>query len=59
MYGKWCIAGTRVTVAAILGKLAGGETVEVIEREIFPHLPAGSVRAALEFVQNLLALRAF
>ncbi len=55
MHGKWCIAGTRITVEAILGKLAAGETIDVIEREIYPHIKPGSVREAIEWVIKTLA----
>lgn len=48
MMGKPVIAGTRITVELLLEKLAAGETVEQIFRA-HPHLPAGSVPAALAY----------
>ena len=48
MLGKPVIAGTRVTVELLLEKLAAGEPAEQIARA-HPHLPAGSVAAALAY----------
>jgi uncharacterized protein (DUF433 family) len=48
MAGKPVIAGTRITVELILERLAAGHTYEDVERS-FPHLPAGSIRAALRY----------
>ena len=46
MLGKPVIAGTRFTVELLLEKLAAGESTEQIHRA-FPHLPEGSIQAAL------------
>jgi uncharacterized protein (DUF433 family) len=48
MMGKPVIAGTRITVESILGKLAAGETVEQV-LEAHPRLNEDAVRAALAF----------
>lgn len=48
MLGKPVIAGTRVTVELLLEKLAAGETPEQVRRA-HPHLPPGSVEAALAY----------
>jgi uncharacterized protein (DUF433 family) len=48
MMGKPVIAGTRITVELLLEKLAAGEAVEQILRA-HPHLPAGSILAALAY----------
>lgn len=48
MMGKPVVAGTRITVELLLEKLAEGESTEQIHRA-HPHLPAGSVRAALAY----------
>ena len=48
MVGKPVIAGTRITVELLLEKLAAGQTNEQIMRS-FPHLPAGSIEAALGY----------
>ncbi len=53
MLGKPVVAGTRITVELILEKLAAGETAEQILSE-HPHLPAGSIRAALAFAAEAL-----
>ncbi len=46
--GKPAIRGTRITVADVLGYLAGGMTTEEIMSD-FPDLTAEDVRAALAF----------
>ena len=56
MLGKPVIAGTRITVELILEKLTAGETAEQI-LSAHPHLPAGSIRAALAFAAEALAVR--
>jgi uncharacterized protein (DUF433 family) len=48
MQGLPCIRGTRVTVSAILGQLAAGQTIEQILAD-YPQLTRDDVRAALEF----------
>jgi uncharacterized protein (DUF433 family) len=45
MSGDPCIDGTRITVAAILGRWLGGDSVEAIYED-FPHLPYGSIELA-------------
>jgi uncharacterized protein (DUF433 family) len=51
MMGKPVIAGTRITVESILGKLAAGETVEQV-LEAHPRLNEDAVRAALAFAAD-------
>lgn len=53
MMGKPVIAGTRITVEAILEKLAAGETVEQI-LEAYPRLTREGVKAALAFAAEVL-----
>ncbi len=53
MMGKPVIAGTRITVESILGKLAAGETVEQV-LEAHPRLNEEAVRAALAFAAGAL-----
>lgn len=48
MGGRPCVGGTRVTVAAILGMLAAGESEADIVLE-YPYLVLEDVRAALAF----------
>ena len=48
MLGKPVVAGSRITVELILEKLAAGEPVAQVQRA-HPHLPAGSVEAALAY----------
>ncbi len=48
MTGLPCIRGTRVTVSAVLGQLAAGQTTEQILAD-YPYLEKADVLAALEF----------
>ncbi len=63
MDGKPCIFGTRITVELILDKLAAGCSMDSCPmdeiHEAYPHLPAGSVRAAIEYAANVISLKAF
>ncbi|HVB47378.1 MAG TPA: DUF433 domain-containing protein [Burkholderiales bacterium] len=53
MMGKPVIAGTRITVELILGKLAAGETIEQIVAA-HPKLKRAHVLAALDFAAHAL-----
>jgi uncharacterized protein (DUF433 family) len=53
MLGKPVIVGTRVTVELLLEKLAAGESSEQILRA-YPHLPSGSIHAALAYAAAVL-----
>ncbi len=53
MVGKPCIQGTRVTVELLLEKLAAGHDAERIYRA-HPHLPTGSVEAALQYAAAVM-----
>ncbi len=48
MTGLPCIRGTRVTVSAVLGQLAVGQTPEQILDD-YPYLEKDDIFAALEF----------
>jgi uncharacterized protein (DUF433 family) len=48
MGGLPCIRDTRVTVAAVLGQLAAGQTIEDVLRD-YQYLEREDVLAALEF----------
>ncbi len=48
MTGLPCIRGTRVTVSAVLGQLAAGQTPEQILDD-YPYLEKADIFAALEF----------
>lgn len=48
MRGMPCIRGTRITVSAILGQLAAGQTIDQV-LEDFPELERDDVLAALEY----------
>jgi uncharacterized protein (DUF433 family) len=48
MRGLPCIRDTRVTVSAVLGQLAAGQTVDQI-LEDYPYLEREDVYAALEY----------
>lgn len=52
MNGLPCIRGTRVTVAAVLGQLAAGQSIDVILVD-YPYLERADVLAALEFAAAL------
>ena len=53
LMGKPVIAGTRLSVELILGKLAAGETMEQL-LESYPRLTRPGICAALEFAAQVL-----
>ena len=53
MGGKPVVKGTRVTVEAILRRLASGLSVEDLLKE-YPQLTEKDVRAALEYAARML-----
>ena len=53
MMGKPVIAGTRITVELILGKLAAGESINQIIEE-HPRLTEEKIRAALAYASDAL-----
>jgi len=53
MMGKPVVAGTRVTVEAILDRLGAGESTEDL-LEAYPHLTREAVQAALRFAAEAL-----
>lgn len=53
MMGKPVIAGTRITVEAILEKLSAGETIEQL-LEAHPRLTRDGINAALAFAAEVL-----
>lgn len=52
-FGKPVIQGTRMTVAAILAKLAGGMSIEAVMQEY--ELSQSDILAALGYAANRLA----
>jgi uncharacterized protein (DUF433 family) len=48
MGGLPCIRDTRVTVSAVLGQLAAGQSIDEILRD-YPYLEPDDIYAALEF----------
>lgn len=52
-FGKPVIAGTRVPVDLVVGKLAGGMTIDEVAREY--ELTEADVRAALGYAASILA----
>jgi uncharacterized protein (DUF433 family) len=50
-HGKPVVAGTRVPVTVVVGSLAGGMTMEEVQREY--DLTPDDVRAALRYVGEL------
>jgi uncharacterized protein (DUF433 family) len=55
MFGKPVIAGTRITVELILGKIADGESVDDILSS-YPHLTREQVLACVGFAGKALSL---
>lgn len=53
MGGRPCIRGMRVTVAMILGQLAGGQAVEEVVAD-YPYLEREDVLAALEYAAAIV-----
>ena len=53
MVGKPVIRGTRITVDAVLGRLAEGWTIEEI-LEDFPHITKEDVRAAIRYAESIV-----
>ncbi len=58
MGGRPCIRGTRVTIGAVLGMLAEGETHNAI-LEAYPYLEPEDIRAALAFAARRFQEQAF
>ena len=56
-HGKPIIRGTRVPVTVIVGSLAGGMTLEEVQREY--DVTADDIRAALRFVAELAEQESF
>ncbi len=52
-FGKPIVEGTRVPVELVIGKLAGGMTVDEVAEEY--DLTADNVRAALRYAAKVLA----
>jgi uncharacterized protein (DUF433 family) len=52
-FGKPCIVGTRIDVAAVVGLIAAGETVETVASEY--QLTLEQVRAALAYAAHVAA----
>lgn len=52
-FGKPVIAGTRVPVDVVVGKIAGGMTIEEVMQEY--DLAKKQVQAALKYAANLVA----
>ena len=53
MGGRPCIRGMRITVAMLLGQLAGGQSVDDVLAE-YPYLEREDVLAALEFAAAIV-----
>jgi uncharacterized protein (DUF433 family) len=56
MRGLPCIRDTRVTVSAVLGQLAAGQTVEQV-LESYPYLELEDILAALSFAAEAMQER--
>jgi uncharacterized protein (DUF433 family) len=56
-HGKPVIRGTRVPVTVVVGSLAGGMTLEEVQREY--DVTADDIRAALRFVGELAEQESF
>ncbi len=54
MFGKPCLAGTRIPVSLILEKLGAGETVgEIVQA--YPQISEGHVLAAIQYAALVTA----
>jgi uncharacterized protein (DUF433 family) len=56
-HGKPVVAGTRVPVTVVVGSLAGGMTMEDVQREY--DLTPDDIRAALRYVGELAEQESF
>ena len=56
MRGLPCIRDTRMTVSAVLGQLAAGQTVEQV-LEAYPYLELEDILAALSFAAEAMQER--
>lgn len=54
MLGKPVIKGTRITVEHIMRKLAGGYSIQELEKNV-PHLTKVQILAALEYAADIIA----
>jgi len=52
-FGKPCLTGTRIDVAAIVGAIAAGESVEIVTEEYA--LSVEQVRSALAYAAHIAA----
>ena len=53
MGGRPCIRGMRITVATVLGQLAGGQTIDDVLAS-YPYLERDDVLAALEYAAAMV-----
>ncbi len=51
--GKPVIAGTRISVALILDRVAAGMSIKEILKD-YPHLAAKQIQAAISYAKNLV-----
>jgi uncharacterized protein (DUF433 family) len=56
-FGAPCVAGTRISVADILGYISAGDSVDTIV-STFPELTKEKVASALEYAANMLNVTA-
>lgn len=54
MVGKPVIRGTRITVEAVIGRVAEGMTLDEI-LEDFPYITKEDIKAAIRYAQSLVA----
>jgi len=52
-FGAPCIAGTRISVADVLGYISAGDSTDTIIRN-FPELTEEKIRAALKYASDML-----
>jgi uncharacterized protein (DUF433 family) len=53
--GKPCVAGTRITVEAVMELVESGCGFEQITRDYYPDLTVDDLRACIQFVRQILA----
>ena len=56
-FGAPCVKGTRISVADILGYMAGGDSVEMIAAH-FPELTKDAIFDAISYASNVLSVSA-
>jgi len=54
-FGKPCVAGTRITVEAVIELIEAGLSFEQIRKDYHPELTDQDLKACVRFARNVLA----